>query len=82
MQQALTIYVYNLKNRRLAESYCHDTYSTDTENAREVYLSLLKVGTWLSSWIVDRGIEFIYWPLTDSCKVTLSMHQSHSKGFH
>ena len=41
--QALAIYVTDLKSPRMAEDYCLRTYEKDKENAKDVYLSLLKV---------------------------------------
>jgi len=42
-KQALTIYVYKLKNYYMAEQYCAKHYSEEGEESRDVYLSLLEV---------------------------------------
>jgi len=42
-KQALQIYVYKLKNYVMAEQYCGKHYSEESEESRDVYLSLLEV---------------------------------------
>ncbi|KAL6054782.1 Vam6/Vps39-like protein [Balamuthia mandrillaris] len=42
-QQALGIYVYKLKNPMLAEQYCVKHYNPESEESRDVFLSLLQV---------------------------------------
>ena len=53
LYQALAIYVSELKNPRLAEEYCVRTYDKDKENAKDVYLSLLKVDLHLYSVVAE-----------------------------
>eukprot|EP01133_Synstelium_polycarpum_P011193 gene11193-13048_t len=42
-EQALSIYAHKLKNFRMAEDYCDRNYNRDSEESRDVYLSLLTV---------------------------------------
>ncbi|EGC34554.1 hypothetical protein DICPUDRAFT_153214 [Dictyostelium purpureum] len=42
-EQALTIYAHKLKNYQMAEEYCDRHYNKDSEESRDVYLSLLNV---------------------------------------
>eukprot|EP01132_Coremiostelium_polycephalum_P005017 gene5017-6246_t len=42
-EQALSIYAHKLKNFAMAEEYCDKNYNRDSEEARDVYLSLLNV---------------------------------------
>jgi len=42
-EQALSIYIYKLLNHQMAEAYCLKHYNPESEDARDVYLSLLKV---------------------------------------
>ncbi|KYQ92348.1 tetratricopeptide-like helical domain-containing protein (TPR) [Tieghemostelium lacteum] len=42
-EQALAIYAHRLKNFAMAEEYCDKHYNKDSEEARDVYLSLLNV---------------------------------------
>ncbi len=42
-EQALIIYAHKLHDERMAEEYCARHYNPDTEEARDVYLALLKV---------------------------------------
>jgi len=42
-KQALSIYVYKLKNYIMAEQYCAKHYSEESEDGRDIYVSLLEV---------------------------------------
>ncbi|KAK5582711.1 hypothetical protein RB653_004296 [Dictyostelium firmibasis] len=42
-EQALAIYAHKLKNFTMAEEYCDRHYNRDSEESRDVYLSLLNV---------------------------------------
>lgn len=42
-EAALSIYVHSLHDYDMAEKYCHQFYNEESEEARDVYLSLLKV---------------------------------------
>lgn len=40
--QALAIYVYQLRDYEMAEEYCRRVYNRDREDTRDVYMSLLR----------------------------------------
>ena len=42
-EEALAIYIYVLKDIKMAEQYCRRQYEQDKEKNRDVYVSLLKL---------------------------------------
>jgi len=63
-ESALAIYAHKLKNFQMAEDYCDRHYNKDSEDAKDVYLSLMNV------YLKTDGVE----PLIDPALRLLNKH--------